>query len=363
MSRRRAAENQNPEGSVVGEEAMIESRWAVATGVAVVLGLVVAGVAPPAHAADVLVAAVLPASRAVAVNVTATAFATVINAGGSAAQNCSLALPGSVPATFGYQTTNPATNQVTGTPNTPVPIPAGAAQTFVFSVKPTAAFAQTDIAIQFSCASGQTAASITGVNTFLLTASNLPTPDIVALAATVSNDGIVRTPGTAASAAFAVATINVGTAGAVEASVDTGSAAVNASFAICQTNAQAQCLQPPAPSVATAFGANQAGTFSIFVTSNGTVIPLDPATTRAFVRFKAGGSTVGATSVAVQTQITLGNDGGSLQLGPVNVAAPPGSVLAATDFSASPTSLPAPLPPDITSLNSVYAITLTNNLA
>jgi uncharacterized protein YfaP (DUF2135 family) len=343
---------------------MIKKLRLLLTAPALVLGLVMAsGEFLPADAADSLVAAVLPASRAVAVNVTATAFATIINAGGSTAQSCSLGLPpGFTQATFSYQTTNPATNQVTGTPDTPVTIPAGASQTFVFSVKPTVAFAQADIALRFSCTSGQAAASISGVNTFLLTASNQATADIVALAATVSNDGIVRTPGTAAAGAFSVATINVGTAGTVTASVDTGIALVNATFSICQTNALAQCLQPAGPSVTTSFGQNQTGTFSVFVTSNGTVIPLDPATTRAFVRFRLGGSSVGATSVAVETQITLGHNGGSLQLGSVNINAPPGSIVSGTDFAASTTPLPAPLPSGFTSLNSTYAVTLANAL-
>jgi uncharacterized protein YfaP (DUF2135 family) len=343
---------------------MITMRRSLAMMATILLGLVMGPAClGSAHAAEVLVAAVLPASRAVAVNATATAFATIINTASTTAQNCSIALPpGFTQATFSYQTTNPTTNQVTGSPNTPVSIAAGGSQTFVFSVKPTAAFTQADIPLRFSCASGETAAVISGVNTFLLTASNQATPDVVALAATVSNDGIVRTPGTAATGAFAVATVNVGTAGPVVASVDTGNATVNAGFTICQTDAQAACLQPPSSSVTTSFNQNQTGTFSVFVTSYGTVIPLDPANVRVFVRFRIASGSVGATSVAVQTQITLGGGGGSLQLGAVNVNAPPGSVVSPTEFAASTTSLPASLPAGIASLNSAYAITLTNPL-
>jgi len=309
-----------------------------------------------------LVAAVLPASRAVAVNVTATAFATIINTSSSNATGCSIGLPSSVPATFSYQTTDPATNQVTGTSNTPVNLAAGASQTFVFAIKPTAAFNQNDIRMVFSCTSGQAAAPIVGVNTFLLTSSAMATPDIVALAATVSNDGIIRTPGTTASAAFGVATVNVGAAGPVTASVDTGGATIPASFSLCQTNAQAQCLQPAAQSVDATFAANQTGTFSIFVTATGTPIPLDPATTRVFVRFKIQGPiTVGATSVAFQTQTMLGTGGGSLQLGPVNVQAGTATTVVPTDFAATPAPDPAPTPPGTASLNSSYNISASNN--
>jgi hypothetical protein len=233
------------------------------------------------------------------VNGTATAFATIINAGTATASGCSVSLPAVVSATFAYQTTNPSTNVATGSQNTPVSLAPGASQSFVFAVKPTAAFTQTDIPLIFSCASGEAVASITGVNTFLLTASTQPTPDIVALAATMSNDGIVRSAG-AVGGAFSVATVNVGVAGDVVASVDTGSASVSASFTICQTDAGANCLQTAATSVATSFAANQTGTFSVFVKANGADIPLDPAKTRVFVRFRSpGGASFGATSVAI----------------------------------------------------------------
>ena len=50
----------------------------------------------------------------------ATAFATIINAGPGDGTTCSISPAASVPANFDYQTTNPATNAVTGTANTPV---------------------------------------------------------------------------------------------------------------------------------------------------------------------------------------------------------------------------------------------------
>ena len=63
-----------------------------------------------------VVAAVLPSSRSVQVGVAAAAFATVINAGQAMAADCSIAPLTSVPASFIYQTTDPATNQVIGFP-------------------------------------------------------------------------------------------------------------------------------------------------------------------------------------------------------------------------------------------------------
>ena len=71
-----------------------------------------------------VVAAVLPSSRSVQVNTPAAAFATVINTGQAMATGCSIAPLTSLPASFIYQTTDPATNQVTGLPNTPANIAA-----------------------------------------------------------------------------------------------------------------------------------------------------------------------------------------------------------------------------------------------
>ena len=98
-----------------------------------------------------LAAAVLPGNRSVQVGTTATAFATIINGGSATATACGLSLVTSMPATFSFQTTNPATNQVTGFPNTPVNIAAGAAQTYVFALTPSATIAPTDVQLDFDC--------------------------------------------------------------------------------------------------------------------------------------------------------------------------------------------------------------------
>ena len=142
-----------------------------------------------------------------------------------------------------------------------------------------------------------------GVNTLLVTASDTPVPDIIALAATLANDGIVNIPGPAGTGVFAVATTNVGVAGTITVAADTGSAALPVSLALCQTNpATAACLAPPASSVTTPINAHDTPTFSIFVTGGG-VVPFDPGNNRVFVRFTdAGGVTRGATGVAVRTQ-------------------------------------------------------------
>ena len=98
-----------------------------------------------------LVAAVLPSSRSVQVGNTATAFATMINSGSLAASGCAIVPVTTVPASFVYQTTDPATNALTGLPNTPVSIAAGASQSFVIAFTPNAPFVPTTVALGFAC--------------------------------------------------------------------------------------------------------------------------------------------------------------------------------------------------------------------
>ncbi|MBS1136849.1 MAG: hypothetical protein H6R11_803, partial [Proteobacteria bacterium] len=94
-------------------------------------------------------------------------------------------------------------------------------------------------------------------------ASNTATPDVIALAATTTRDGIANIPGAFGTGAFAVASANVGSGDAITATADTGSAVLPVHL----------------------------------------TIPLDPAGNRVYVRFRDSSNTVrGASSVAVQTR-------------------------------------------------------------
>ena len=250
-----------------------------------------------------MVAALLPSSRSVQVGAPATVFATIINTGQGIAAGCSITPLTSVPASFVYQTTNPANNQVTGFPNALANIAAGAAQSFVFAMTPTAPIAPTDVQFSFDCANTESAPINTGLNTLLLSASNTPVLDIVALAATTTNDGIVNISGTNGTGAFAVATANVGTSGSITASADTGNTTLPVNISMCQTNpANGQCISAIGSSVTTSINANATPTFGVFVQGNSNV-PFDPAANRIFVRFKDSGAiTRGSTSVAVRPQ-------------------------------------------------------------
>ena len=257
----------------------------------------------PAAGATPLVASVLPSSRSIRAGATATVFATMINGGSTAASGCAVAPVTTVPAGFTYQTTDPATNALIGSPNTPVSIAAGGIQSFLIGFATNAAFPPTDVALGFDCTSTPAAQSSAGLNTLLLSASTTPVPDVVALVATPTGDGIVDLQGASGANAFAIATFNLGAGAAITAMADTGAAVLPVSVSICETNpSTGQCVSAIGSTVSTTIAAGATPTFTVFVTGTGTV-PFDPAASRVFVRFAdAAGTIRGSTSVAVRTQ-------------------------------------------------------------
>jgi hypothetical protein len=249
------------------------------------------------------VAAILPSSRAVQVGTPATAFATMINMGSGMATGCRMAPPPNMPGAFMYQTTNPATNQPTGTPNAPADMPMGGAQSFMFAFTPAAPMDPTDMAMSFRCTNTDPAVGQPGVNTMLISASSTPVMDMVALAATLGNDGVVNIPGPNGTGVFAVATVNMGIGGMVTGSADAGGAGMPLNLFMCQTNpVSGQCISVVGPTVTAQVDAGATPTFAIFVAGGG-MVPFDPAANRVFVRFRdASGVIRGMTSVAVRTQ-------------------------------------------------------------
>ena len=270
-----------------------------------------------------VVSAVLPVTRSVQDGAAATAFMTIINpaASASAATGCGLRLAGSTGAQFSYQTTTGA-NVLSGTPNTPIDIAAGAAQNYVFSV--TSATTFTDnvgtpggfpsandervLFIEAFCTNRRSAEYTVGLNSLTFSSSATPTPDVVALSATVGNTGRVEVPTTGNQVgAFAVAVSNVGSSGSITVTADNGATTIPgiASYEVCQTNpGTGACVSGRAASQTVTINANDTATFGIFVRGNGTAISNDPARNRVFVRFREGGAAGterGATSVAVRT--------------------------------------------------------------
>jgi hypothetical protein len=258
-----------------------------------------------------VLAAVAPNARTTTVNTAVTGFATIINTGNIAARACFISLPlmqPSIPATFLYQTTNPANNTPTGTPNTPVNIPAGAAQTFFFAITPTAAFTR-DIALVFNCANTDRAPVVPGLNTFLVTASTNAVPDMLSIADTFTHDGIANIPGVNGTGLMVTAAVDIGAGGTVTCAptpTPVGQAArtLAANLAICQTNNQGQCINPATPGASSTVNvaSNQTVFFSTFIQGQGQTIPFDPANTRVFFICTQAGNPVGEASVAVRTQ-------------------------------------------------------------
>ena len=132
--------------------------------------------------------------------------------------------------------------------------------------------APTDIQLSFDCANTDPAPIISGLNTLLFSASATPTPDIMALVATLSGDGIVNIPGTNGTGVFAVATVNMGAGDTLTVSADTGGASLPVNVFICQTDPQTSaCLSPPANSVTTMILSNETPTFGVFVAADGDI--------------------------------------------------------------------------------------------
>jgi len=260
---------------------------------------------PTAVTQPALAAAVLPGSRSVLAGSPATVFASVLNTTSSSLGNCTISLPDWDPTglTLSYQTTNPTTNAPTGQPNIPVTIPANGAQTFLISLGSTAALAAPATALTYSCDGGAAAPLVPGVDTVDLSFSTTPIPDVIALAATLSNNGIVTVPQSQNQAgAFAVASANVGVDGTLTVSADTGESTLPVTLSLCQTNSSTgACLASPAANVQLDFAAEATPTFSVFVTASAPVT-FAPGTARIYVRFTdSSGVSHGATSVAVET--------------------------------------------------------------
>jgi hypothetical protein len=214
----------------------------------------------------------------------------------------SIAPQTSVPASFLFQTTDPTTNAVTGTANTPVDIPQDAAQSFVIALTPTAPFDPTDIAFSFTCANASPVATLVGINTLNLSGSSTPVPDIVALAAS-GDPGYADIPGPTGTGDFAVATVNLGSTSQITVSANTGTANLPVTLTLCQTNpSTGTCLAAPTANVVTTIAANGTPTFGVFVSGSAPVADM-PGVNRAFVLFTDGGGVLrGETSVAVRTQ-------------------------------------------------------------
>jgi len=156
--------------------------------------------------------------------------------------------------------------------------------------------------VQGTYGGGATDAFVMQINTLVMASSDTQTADVVALGATPSKDGIINIPGPTGTGIFGVATSNVGATSDITVTADTGDAALPVNLFVCQTNpVTGDCLQPLATSVTLTIAAGATPTFGLFAQGTGNV-PFNPGANRAFIRFKQGTLSVGATSAALRTQ-------------------------------------------------------------
>jgi probable HAF family extracellular repeat protein len=262
------------------------------------------GAGPPPPPPTTLFDSVLPSSRSVQVGTTATVGITVANAGTNTAFAVGISLASAIPASLTFNQTDCVTTVIGGT-NVPVDIPGNKAiACFVVSITPTAPFPPTEVAFNIAGTNTPPVTTIVQVNTLLLSASLTPVPDIIAEAATITNDGILHIPGPTGSGAFAVATFNFGALGdVITVSANTASAVLPLGLSICETDPlTGMCITPIGPSVSVPIAPAATPTFGIFGTASGTIVT-DLAANRIFVVFTDSGGVIrGRTSVAVTTQ-------------------------------------------------------------
>ncbi len=276
--------------------------WVASRGAGIVTRL---GNVPCSEFRRELVASVLPTGRSVEVDETATAFATMINASPETGNNCRIEPITALPGVFSYQTTNPATNAPEGNPDTPVDMAPGAIQTFLFSVTPNLPQDPIEIRLSMVCDNLTEANIQSGLNTLFLSSSFSAVPDVIALSATLSADGVARLTNSAG--VFSIATANVGATGdlTLNASFDPIDIP-SASLSVCQTDpVTSECLAPPVDATAgvgATFNSGSTLTFGVFISSS-EPIEFDPSNRRIVVNFTedSTGLLRGATSVAITT--------------------------------------------------------------
>jgi hypothetical protein len=248
-----------------------------------------------------LVAAILPSSRSTTINRPTTVYATIINTSGHVATGCAITTT-DASVTLSYQPTNPTSNRPQGTANTPVTIATGASQSFIVTLTSSVVQSAVDFPITFDCGNTEPAPIVAGLDTLLLNVSAVAKTDIVALAATVTNDGVLTMAQELDAKAAAIASINLGTAATITVKPDLGDfSTLPITLSICQTTISGACMAAPTPSVTVDFAAGATPTFGIFASVTGPV-PFAPGSIRISVLFTdATGILRGRTSIALKT--------------------------------------------------------------
>lgn len=217
----------------------------------------------------------------------------VINSETAAATGMSVTQASSLPATVSYQQWNGTA--FTGSLNTPVDIIAGSTANFVVTINATAAFNSSSMTFNVSSTNGATA-PISGVNTLTISASAIPSADVIMMSNSLAVSTAVNTP-----TVFAVATANVGGANATGVSLvlSVPTSISGLSYQVNETYPANGTIKGPATGLTIAVGGTP--TFAVFVTP-AVAIANDPANNRITLQLIDGsGKVIGAQSVAVST--------------------------------------------------------------
>ena len=180
-------------------------------------------------------------------------------------------------------------------------IPAGATQSYVIGFTPVSAFPATDLRLVYDCENGNPALFRPTLNSVRVEATQTAVPVVIALAGTTNNDGVVRVANRFSASAFAIATANVGAAGAITVRPDVGDLELPVGLLICETNpASGQCNQPPAAEVTVSVTELETATFAVFVNATAAIPLLDR--NRVFVTVTTPDGAVGEQSVQLTTE-------------------------------------------------------------
>ncbi len=253
-------------------------------------------IAPQEFSAD-LFSSVLPSSRSVNVGSPYSLFATLIATGEVSNCRLRLAAPGT---SLTYRLSDPLTNNPIGEDNPAFDLSAGQPQSFILQLQTNAATEAIEMPVLADCRSGARVTTLPAINSFVLTASTDSVPDVIALAATQSGDGVLDLPASGDFGAFSVASINLGAADDMRVRARASGQALT-DILLCETQPDTgACLNPPASLVSTLIGSGAAPTFSIFARSESPV-SFDPAGNRLIVEIvDSTGEIRGRTSVAVR---------------------------------------------------------------
>ena len=269
-------------------------------------------------------AAVAPNARSVEVGSPATFFATLLNSGDTEATNCRVEadLENSLGTDMDYRRTD-AANQAIGATNTPFSIPPGRAQTLVLTVRPQDTTGGAPYGFDYICDEGRVSGAYGISDVYIRSfAEGRDASDLVMVLQTLSGDGVIRIAENGRRGVAAGALVNIG--GRAEAiylypgfpgyqfSPSGPSELHYRDLLICQTDDQAQCLEPPSNGLSLIpVAAGEVITFNLFLDDNTAGdIPFMPEFLRASVYayeqrrynpppYAGTNGVAGATSVAV----------------------------------------------------------------